>query len=97
MLASSIIIGISVLVSLAMAYTPSASDIELFKRTLKQGDVYDHLPESETTGSCSKQSSTQVVKRNCRYGKCEQTKNGTDYVCHCDQVKIVIFISFSAD
>lgn len=44
------------------------------------------MPESETTGSCSKQLSPQLTKRNCRYGKCEQIKNGTDYVCHCDMV-----------
>ena len=88
MLASSLVI--LALVSSALTYTPSASEIELFKRALKQGDAYDMVPESETTGSCSKQSSSQVVKRNCRYGKCEQTKNGTDYVCHCDQVKLYL-------
>ena len=53
------------------------------------------MPESETTGSCSKQLSPQLTKRNCRYGKCEQIKNGTDYVCHCDMVIIARFFFFS--
>ena len=25
--------------------------------------------------------------RNCRYGKCENIKNGMDFICHCDLVK----------
>lgn len=41
--------------------------------------------ESETTGSCSNQLSSELHKRNCRYGKCEQTKDGSDFTCHCDQ------------
>ena len=46
----------------------------------------DFLPESETFGQCSRQLDVEIHKRNCRYGKCENVKNGTDYVCHCDLV-----------
>lgn len=46
----------------------------------------EFLPESETFGQCSRQLDPELHKRNCRYGKCENIKNGNDYVCHCDLV-----------
>ncbi len=57
------------------------TDLNEFKFFFK-GD----LIQSETTGSCADQLNSQLNKRNCRYGKCEQIKNGTDFVCHCDEV-----------
>ena len=46
-------------------------------------------PASETTGACSKQLRSQLNKRNCRYGKCEQTNEGKNYTCHCDEVSLL--------
>ncbi len=54
----------------------------------------EELPESETTGACQKQSDSMPNKRNCRYGLCEQIKNGTDYTCHCDKVVLNLFLTW---
>jgi hypothetical protein len=48
--------------------------------------ILDTMIKGETTGSCSNQLDSELHRRNCRYGKCEQIKNGTDFVCHCDEV-----------
>lgn len=53
---------------------------------IETNNSFDQLPDSETFGQCSKQSEIELHKRNCRYGKCENVKNGTDFVCHCDPV-----------
>ncbi|RNA09760.1 desert hedgehog [Brachionus plicatilis] len=42
------------------------------------------LIEGETTGSCARQLNSSPQERNCRYGRCEQIQNGSDFVCHCD-------------
>ena len=60
--------------------------IKINKKTQIYPFFLEPQPESETVGACSKQSNAQIQKRNCRYGKCEQIKNGTDFSCHCDEV-----------
>lgn len=44
-----------------------------------------HL-KSDFSGPCSNQSSPDLSRRNCRYGKCEIVNDGKDFVCHCDSV-----------
>ena len=51
----------------------------------------DAQPAGETSGICELQLETEPKKRNCRYGKCEQIKNGTDFACHCDDVSRFVF------
>ena len=60
-----------------------------------QAFSFDHsesesITQSETIGACSDQLNPQLHKRNCRYGKCEQINNGTDFVCHCEEVNLTI-------
>lgn len=46
----------------------------------------DMIPEGETVGACADQLNSELHKRNCRYGRCEQIRNGTDFICHCNNV-----------
>lgn len=56
------------------------------------------LIEGDTSGVCQKQLNLNPQDRNCRYGRCELIKSGTDFACHCDNVSFLqeqknVFIS----
>ncbi len=76
------IVRLSAWMNLVSKHFQNISYLRMKLKTLFKDEVI----QGETTGACADQLNVQLHKRNCRYGKCEQIKNGTDYVCHCDEV-----------
>ena len=62
------------------------TNASIFSYLETEMDFDDKIPNGDSHGACEKQASKEIHKRVCRYGKCEVINDGTDFLCHCDQV-----------